>query len=55
MIDGRDTLPSHKRFDMPFWGVRMQEQGNAFTPESEATVKRRLSDIVSYVESIQEK
>ena len=54
-IDGRAGIPSHKRFDMPFWGVRMQEQGNAFTPESEAAVKRRLSDIVSYIESIQEK
>jgi mono/diheme cytochrome c family protein len=54
-IDGRRTIPSHKRFDMPFWGVKLQQSGKEFTPESEARVKRRITDIVRYVESLQEK
>jgi mono/diheme cytochrome c family protein len=53
-IDGRKGIPPHKRFDMPFWGVTMQEQGKAFTPESEAKVKARLDAVVRYIESIQQ-
>ncbi len=53
-IDGRKGIPSHKRFDMPFWGVTMQEQGKEFTPESDARVKARIDALVHYIESIQQ-
>jgi hypothetical protein len=52
-IDGRAGIPSHSRFDMPFWGTNFQEQGKEFTPESEEKAKERISNIVSYIESIQ--
>lgn len=52
-IDGRKGIPSHKRFDMPFWGVDLQEPGKEFTPASEAQVKARIDAVVHYVESIQ--
>lgn len=53
-IDGRKLIPSHKRFDMPFWGVNLQEKGKEFTPESEAKVKKRIADIARYIETIQQ-
>jgi hypothetical protein len=53
MVDGRKTIPSHKRFDMPFWGVDFQQEGKEFTPESEARAKARIDALVAYVESIQ--
>jgi mono/diheme cytochrome c family protein len=52
-IDGRKTIPSHKRFDMPFWGVDFQRAGKEFTPESEAKVKQRIDNLVYYIETIQ--
>jgi mono/diheme cytochrome c family protein len=45
-IDGRKGIPQHKRFDMPFWGVSLQEPGQEFTPASEAKVKARIDAIV---------
>ncbi len=54
-IDGRKQIPSHERFDMPFWGVTMQQGGKEFTPNSEAMVKRRIDAVVTYVESLQQK
>ncbi len=54
-IDGRKKIPGHKRFDMPFWGVKFQEEGKEFTPESEAKVKPRLDAIAGYIESLQER
>lgn len=53
-IDGLKGIPSHKRFDMPFWGVTMQEQGKEFTPESDARVKARIDELVRYMQSIQQ-
>ena len=53
MVDGRKAIPSHKRFDMPFWGVNFQQEGKEFTPESEAKAKARIDALVNYVESIQ--
>ncbi len=55
MIDGRKTIPSHKRFDMPFWGVDFQQEGKEFTPESEAKAKARIAALVDYVEALQVK
>ena len=54
-IDGREGIPAHTRFDMPFWGTIFQQEGNQFTPESEAKAKERISNVVSYIESMQEK
>jgi mono/diheme cytochrome c family protein len=53
MVDGRKAIPSHKRFDMPFWGVNFQQEGKEFTPQSEARAKARIDALVTYVESIQ--
>jgi mono/diheme cytochrome c family protein len=52
IVDGRAMMDSHKRFAMPFWGTYLQEHG---TPESEAAVKQRITEIVRYVESLQKK
>lgn len=54
-IDGRAGIPSHSRFDMPFWGTEFQQEGKEFSSESEAKARERISNIVSYIKSIQEK
>jgi len=54
-VDGRGMMDSHKRFAMPFWGIYLQKQGHQFTPQSEAAVKERISEIVRYVETLQKK
>jgi mono/diheme cytochrome c family protein len=54
-IDGRKKIPSHERFDMPFWGVNFQESGKEFSGESEAKSKARIDAIMAYIETIQEK
>ena len=54
-IDGRSRITAHSRIDMPFWGTRLQEEGKEFTPESEAKVKARISNMVAYIKSIQQK
>jgi mono/diheme cytochrome c family protein len=53
-IDGRKLTPAHKRFDMPFWGVNFQQQGQEFTPASEARAKQRIDAIVDYVATLQQ-
>jgi mono/diheme cytochrome c family protein len=54
-IDGRKKIPSHERFDMPFWGVNFQQAGQEFTPESEGKARSRIDALVSYLETIQAK
>jgi mono/diheme cytochrome c family protein len=54
-IDGRRGIPSHKRFDMPFWGVTFQEPGKEFTPESEAKAKQRIDGIVRFIQTVQQR
>lgn len=53
-IDGRKIIPGHKRFDMPFWGVNFQQQGQEFTPASEAQARNRIDAIVDYVATLQQ-
>ena len=53
-IDGRKSIPSHKRFDMPFWGVSFQQPGQEFTSKSDAKAKARIDAIVDYIATIQE-
>jgi len=54
-INGRNGIPSHERFDMPFWGTAFQREGQEFTPASERDVRARIRKIVDYLRSIQEK
>jgi mono/diheme cytochrome c family protein len=53
IIDGRRRFPAHFIGDMPSWGLKYQQ--GEITPESEERVKRRISALVDYIESIQEK
>ena len=55
IIDGRKTVPSHERIQMPFLGTTLQQPGKEFTPESDAEVKRRIEAMARYVESLQQK
>jgi len=55
VIDGRKKIPSHARIEMSFWGVTMQQQGKEFSAESDAAVKRRITALARYVETLQEK
>ena len=52
-IDGRKLVPSHKRLDMPFWGVNFQKSGQEFTPASEAQARKRIDALVDYVATLQ--
>jgi mono/diheme cytochrome c family protein len=53
-IDGRKLIPGHQRYDMPFWGVNFQRQGQEFTPASEARARQRIDAIVNYVATLQQ-
>ncbi len=53
IVDGRKIIPSHKRFDMPFWGVNFQQQGQEFTPASDAAARKRIDAIVDYIATLQ--
>jgi mono/diheme cytochrome c family protein len=53
-IDGRKLVPGHKRFDMPFWGVNFQQQGQEFTSPSEAQARKRIDAIVDYIATLQQ-
>jgi mono/diheme cytochrome c family protein len=50
-IDGRKRFPAHFRGDMPVWGLEFQPA----KPDaaSEAQVRRRISALVVYIESLQ--
>ncbi len=51
-IDGRKRFPPHFVGDMPVWGPQYQEQ---LGPVSEEKVKQKISALVDYVESLQQK
>ena len=55
-IDGRDEVCAHHLGSrrMPVWGLAF-ELGSEQDPESEARLKRRISALVGYIETIQEK
>jgi len=40
---------------MPMWGLNFQKEDEEFTPLSEAEVKRRISDLVDYIRTLQRK
>ncbi len=58
MIDGRDPVPGHGEREMPEWGVwfkveSAQELGGA--EGDEASVERRVTNLIDYIESLQVK
>ncbi len=55
-IDGRDQVSAHHlgHRRMPMWGLDFQ-LGSERSPGSEARLKQRISALVSYVETLQEK
>lgn len=56
-IDGRATIPAHGTREMPVWGRRyVEDVGETYGPHgSEAAVRARVQDLVSYVQSLQER
>ena len=52
-IDGRKRFPAHFVGDMPTWGLKYQQ--NKETPNSGARDERRISALVDYIESLQDK
>ncbi|MGA7869604.1 MAG: hypothetical protein WCA22_01770 [Candidatus Binatus sp.] len=57
VIDGGKRLPEHQDWNspMPLWGMVFQLKGQEYSTESEANVKCRVSALVDYIESLQEK
>jgi len=54
-IAGRKRFPAHFIGDMPTWEVRYRKDDQKLGPEAEARIKGRISALVDYIESIQEK
>ncbi len=56
-IDGRDNIAAHELGDnrMPTWGVNWQMGAGEPNPTSEANTRRRIQNLVSYIETLQEK
>ncbi len=52
-IDGRKRFPAHFLGDMPAWGLKYQQ--DRLGPEDEEKVRQRISALVNYIESLQEK
>jgi hypothetical protein len=52
-IDGRKRFPAHFVSDMPIWGLKYDQA--RLGPDSEEKVKRKISALVDYVESLQQK
>jgi mono/diheme cytochrome c family protein len=61
IIDGRETINPHGDRDMPIWGYRYWDQAQArakdvhLDVDSQAMVHGRISALVKYLESIQDK
>jgi hypothetical protein len=54
-IDGGRRVPGHHDWNspMPLWGMHFQLPGKEYSPQSEAEVRRRISALVDYIESMQ--
>jgi mono/diheme cytochrome c family protein len=52
-IDGRKRFPAHFIGDMPTWGLKYNQA--KLGPDNEKKLKRRISALVEYIESLQEK
>jgi hypothetical protein len=53
-IDGRDRIAAHFQGDMPRWGARYGTD-ESDKPQSDQTVHARISALVDFIASIQEK
>lgn len=54
-IDGTKTFPSHRRFDMPFWGVEFQNSTTIIpTKADKARVHARIAALANYIASLQQ-
>jgi|MudIll2142460700_1097286.scaffolds.fasta_scaffold55044_3 mono/diheme cytochrome c family protein len=51
LIDGREAIQGHGGADMPVWGDAFLEVREGYSPEK---VKERITQLVRYLESIQE-
>jgi mono/diheme cytochrome c family protein len=54
-IDGRDTVRAHGTSDMPVWGETFKAAGTTSSQTGESAVRGTAQEIVSYIETIQEK
>lgn len=57
VIDGRDALSAHMEREMPVWGqwFKMEAaEGLGGAEGDEGTVKRRIANLLDYIESLQE-
>jgi hypothetical protein len=54
-IDGRKRFPAHFIGDMPTWGLKYQAANQGAPSASYEELKRRISALVDYVKSLQEK
>jgi hypothetical protein len=52
-IDGRKRFPAHFIGDMPIWGLKYDQ--SKLGPTGEQEVKRKISALVDYIESLQER
>ena len=58
MIDGRDPVPGHGEREMPVWGVWFKEESAQELGGAEgddASVQRRVDNLIGYIESLQVK
>ena len=54
IVDGRQGFPSHERLNMPFFGTDLEiEEGE--TPEGKARADARITAMVKYLETLQQK
>jgi len=53
-IDGRQRFAAHCRGDMPRWGTRYELERGA-SLDTEQDIRRRISALVDYIETLQKK
>ena len=54
-IDGRRRILPHFAGDMPSWGLRFGLGNKNLKPEDEQKIRDRISALVDYLQSLQEK
>ncbi|MGO9060739.1 MAG: c-type cytochrome [Candidatus Binataceae bacterium] len=54
IVDGRTDFPSHERLNMPFFGTNIEMEEEQ-TPQGKAKADARITAIVRYIETIQQK
>ena len=58
LIDGRDPVEGHMDREMPVWGVWFKEEAAAElggAEGDEGSVKRRVDNLIDYIETLQQK